>query len=314
MDAWLAAGHEIVDPHVHFWSPRTHAWLRGAFEASAPSPLRRFEKAAVEFWTNEYRRAMAPLRVSHAVYIQANMHLNASCTEEVALMEGLCLGSGLPQGVIAHAPLDEPATAAVELSRLSQYSTFRGVRFMLDYHPSRPELCQTDRGDYMTDAKFLRGVKELENRDVVFDLQLCQCQLLEASRFVAKFPKLRFVLNHAGFPLRGHFDEWIRGIEALAANPNVYCKIGGLGCYDRPAWSQEEVTMYVKQVVAVFGVDRCCFASNLPVDLIDLEPGERYATFFAVGFDEATNRKLFRDNALNIYRLHDRGVRRDEDA
>ncbi|KAJ8605376.1 hypothetical protein CTAYLR_002382 [Chrysophaeum taylorii] len=304
-------GVEIVDPHVHYWSPATHSWLRGALNPESPAALRRFASVAKDFWPEDHVAALAPLRLTHAVYIQANFHnKDVLPVEETAFVAGVGLGhrGGLPQAFVTYAPLHRPSEARRSLESSKRYDGFRGVRFMLDYHPTRPELCQTDSGDYMERADFLEGAKLVEDMDLVFELQVCQCQLLAAAGFVAKLPKLRVVLNHAGFPLRGEKLEWQKGMSALASRPNVYCKLGGFGCYDDPKWTQEEVSDYVHYAIQAFGVDRCMFASNLPVDLIDVTPLERYASFFRAVKegkfdDEKARAKLFRENAISFYRL-----------
>ena len=61
----------------------------------------------------------------------------------------MAAASGRPDAVIGYAPLHQPEVAAKVVDAMCRYETFRGVRFMLDYHPTRPELSQTDRGDYM---------------------------------------------------------------------------------------------------------------------------------------------------------------------
>ena len=249
---------------------------------------------------------MAPLKLNGSVYVQANFHsATVPPSEEAAFVDGMSKAAPFPVVFTTYAPLDQDPTDV--LTKSKRYEGFRGIRFMLDYHPSRPELSQTDRGDYMTDATFLKGVKLMEDHDLLFELQLCQVQLLEASQFVAKFPKLTFVLNHAGFPLRGFFDEWAKGIDALAAQPNVVVKIGGLGCYDKPAWSQREVNTYVEHAITSFGVNRSMFASNLPVDLIDIpDPRNRYLSLLraakAAGYSDDV-KALFHDNAARIYRI-----------
>jgi predicted TIM-barrel fold metal-dependent hydrolase len=39
----------------------------------------------------------------------------------------------------------------------------------------------------------------------------------------------------------------------------------GLGMFDHN-WTVESIRPYVLKTIEVFGVDRCCFASNFPVD------------------------------------------------
>ena len=157
----------------------------------------------------------------------------------------------------------------------------------------------------MTDPAFLDGVKLLGARGLLFELQVCQVQLAEAAAFATACPDVSMVLNHAGFPLRGEYDAWRAGLDALAACPNVAVKMGGFGTYDSPGFSPEETKKYVDACIEAFGVARCMFASNLPVDLIDAVPAERWASYWAAVKDrpieDAT--ALFRGNALRVYRL-----------
>jgi len=65
--------------------------------------------------------------------------------------------------------------------------------------------------------------------------------------------------------------EWREGMTALAGCPNVYVKLSGLD-YIRSGWigapeAHAQVAGLVAEVLALFGVDRCMFASNFPVDL-----------------------------------------------
>ena len=81
---------------------------------------------------------------------------------------------------------------------------------------------------HVTRAELLRRLL-LGPRGLVFELQVCQCQLAEAADFVSRAPEVTFMLNHAGFPLRGEHAAWREGMRSLAAQPNVACKLGAFG-------------------------------------------------------------------------------------
>ena len=212
------------------------------------------------------------LDLRETVYIQANMHSEFTAEEEVAWLDGMSAACGRPNAVIGYAPLERPKEAARIIDAYCQYKTYRGVRFMLDFHPSRPELCQTDRGDYMNQPAFLEGLRLLGPRDLVFELQVCQCQLTEAAELASLAPDVTFLLNHAGFPLRGEHASWREGMARLAAQPNVGCKMGAFGACDDVPFSTEETCRHVGDCLELFGVERCMFASNLPVDLATTTP------------------------------------------
>ena len=52
----------------------------------------------------------------------------------------------------------------------------------------------------------------------------------DAAAFAEACSGTQFILNHAGFPLRGEFDAWREGMAALAARPNAAVKMGDW-CY-----------------------------------------------------------------------------------
>ena len=124
---------------------------------------------------------------------------------------------------------------------------------------------------------------------------------------MAKVPDLIIILNHAGFPLRGEHAEWRRGMELLAAQPNVACKIGGFGACDETAFTSEETRRYVGECLDLFGVERCLMESNLPVDSITLAPHERWEHLWAAvqgrGLTDEQLEMLFRGNCLRYYSI-----------
>ena len=55
----------------------------------------------------------------------------------------------------------------------------------------------------------------------------------------------------------------------MQACPHTYLKISML-CYTDPKWDENpQFVDVVKGLIKLFGVDRCCFASNYPVDTKD---------------------------------------------
>jgi len=97
---------------------------------------------------------------------------------------------------------------------------------------------------------------------------------------------------------------WRAGMLELAEQPNVKVKISGIGEAGH-AWSVDRQRGVVRDVIRIFGVGRCMFASNFPVDRMV----GSFATIFN-GFLEITEdlsdsdrRQLFHDNAAETYGL-----------
>ncbi len=69
---------------------------------------------------------------------------------------------------------------------------------------------------------------------------------------------------------------------------------------------EEHVRRLVREVIDMFGADRCMFASNYPVDRIQgIDVATLYGRFVAWTQDwsEAERAALFHDTAARVYRL-----------
>jgi len=93
-------------------------------------------------------------------------------------------------------------------------------------------------------------------------------------------------------------------MRTLAAAPNVAAKISGLNMFHHD-WTPTMIRPFVLDTIDIFGVDRCMFASNFPVDKLHADYAAIWQAFdqITAGFSEAQRRKLFHDNALRFYRL-----------
>jgi predicted TIM-barrel fold metal-dependent hydrolase len=93
-------------------------------------------------------------------------------------------------------------------------------------------------------------------------------------------------------------------MRRLAAEPNTACKISGLGEPGLP-WTVERNGPLVRDAIAIFGFERCMFASNFPVDGLVASFDTIYSGFTAIvaDLDPAEQAALFRDNAVRFYRL-----------
>jgi predicted TIM-barrel fold metal-dependent hydrolase len=97
---------------------------------------------------------------------------------------------------------------------------------------------------------------------------------------------------------------WREGMRALAAAPNVVCKVSGLG-NTVPKWTEESIRPYVLEAIDIFGIDRCMFASNFPTDGAFSTMRAVWEAFFSIAksFTAEERDKLFAANAIRHYRL-----------
>jgi predicted TIM-barrel fold metal-dependent hydrolase len=93
-------------------------------------------------------------------------------------------------------------------------------------------------------------------------------------------------------------------MRTLAAAPNVAAKISGLNMFHHD-WTLELIRPFVLDTIEIFGVERCLFASNFPVDKLHADYGAIWQAFdqITADFSEPERRALFHDNAAGFYRL-----------
>src|SRR5579864_4012358 len=178
----------------------------------------------------------------------------------------------------------------------------------------------------LADKTFRQGFAVLSRLGLSDDVSLYHPQINEVTDLAGAFPDTRIVLDHVGGVLgigayRGKRDEvfsrWAASIKALAARPNVFVKLGGLGQgytglgFNEQAEppSSEMVAArfrpYIQTCIEAFGASRCMFESNFPVDKISYS----YPVFWnacklmAKGASSAEKADLFAGSAARCYRL-----------
>jgi predicted TIM-barrel fold metal-dependent hydrolase len=118
---------------------------------------------------------------------------------------------------------------------------------------------------------------------------------------------LTVVVEHAGWPRSDTPEEfalWKQGISALAAlGDNVHCKLSGLAM---PLHSMDAPVLrpWLEHCLDSFGVDRCLFASNFPVDAMHGTFDQLYSAYdgATADLDDQSRDKLFATNAERLYR------------
>lgn len=281
---------EIVDAHQHFWEPARnyHPWLRD----EPPIPFRYGDYRALRrrYLPPEYLADASGYRVVGTVYVETEWDPR-DALGEMRYVERLRREYGLPTVAVAQAWLDGD-DAARQLEALAAFPFVRGVR-----HKPPPGA--------MDDRRWRAGFAALERLGLRFDLQAPWSRFEEATRLARDFPGVQVVLDHAGLPAdrsEAGLAGWREAMRGLAACPNVAVKISGLG-QPGQRWTAEANGGIVRTVIDFFGVPRCMFASNFPVDSLCASFAEIYGGFDALTRElSAGERKaLFAGNAQRIY-------------
>ena len=332
--AWLAQHVEeviepdraIVDPHHHFWWRPPDAYQLPELLADLGSG---HDVRATVFVQNSamYRAdGPEPLRpVGETDYINGAAAVGAS---------GL-FGAVRPcAGIVGFADLRLGADvrAVLEAHRAVAGARFKGIRQQAQWDAELGALARVPppRG-LLGDPAFRAGFAELAPLGLRFDAWLYFHQLDELADLADAFPNTTIVLDHLGAPLGvGSYATrrnevrglWSAAIGRLARRDNVCVKLGGLGMpsygfgFDTLATPADSATLaaawrpYVMRCIEAFGVARCMFESNFPVDRATCSYRTLWNAFKRIAADASESDKaaLFEDNARRIYDLGSAGA------
>jgi L-fuconolactonase len=236
-----------IDAHQHFWiyDPGEYSWI----DESMTTLQRDFLPADLE-------PILKRNGVNGSVAVQTRESL-----EETRWLLGLAEKSKSILGVVGWVDL-QSADVRKQLSEFAEHSKFVGVRHIVQSEPDDQFLLRPD---------FLRGIAALEEFDLAYDILIYERHLPVAADFVARFPRQRFVLDHMAKPSikACRIDDWLRGIYALAAFPNVFCKLSGLVTEaDWIKWTPGDIAPYLDVAFRAFGPNRLLMGSDWPVCLV----------------------------------------------
>ena len=233
-----------VDAHQHFWvyNPRDYDWI----DDSMASLRRDFLPAGLK---PELERG----GFQGCVAVQARQTI-----DETRWLLELAASSPFILGVVGWVDLQTPQVRS-QLQAFARNPKLVGVRHVVQGEPD-------DR--FLLRPEFLRGISALEEFDLAYDILIYTKHLSFAAEFVQRFPRQRFVLDHLAKPpikSRG-LHPWTDGIRALAAFPNVFCKLSGLVTEaDWHYWKPEDMAPYLDVAFESFGPQRLMIGSDWPV-------------------------------------------------
>jgi L-fuconolactonase len=332
----------IVDPHHHLWDWPAAMFAalpqpqHGFEKVIRASPRYLLDQLLADLRTGHNIRA--------TVFVQCGAMYRADAapafkplgeTEFVNGVAAMC-ASGVYgdiracAGIVGHVDLTLGAvvTEVLEAHLRAGGDRFRGIRHSASYD-ANPQvlgvLSHTPAGLYKSPA-FREGYGRLGKFNLSFDAWLLEPQLPELIELASLHPGTPVVLDHVGTPLgianyegkrEERFPIWRENIRKLASLPNVHVKLGGLAmpfCNFRsfmqipPAPSTQlasEWRPYIETCIEAFGVNRCMFESNFPVDRGSCTYPVLWNALklIAKNYSAAEKNALFSETAKRFYRL-----------
>lgn len=342
-EAILEPDLPIIDPHHHVWflQRRPEVFLEGMSEWSRRNYLEMIERCGRYM----FDELMVDLKSGHnvraTVFVDAHAMYRATGLDalkslgEVEFVNGI--GAMADSGNFGDVRACAGIVGGVDLTQGDAVETtlnahlraaslrYRGVRAAGIAYGDGPDLA-VGVPHRLTDPAFRAGAARLAPLGLSLDIWLFDPQLPELIDLARFLPETSIILNHCGMVLGiGRYAEtlgerlpvWRENIRILAQCPNVTCKLGGLGTsfcgieigtQDQPASSEVLAAAwrpYIEPCIEAFGVNRCMFESNFPVDGAVCDYPILWNAFkrITAGASVADKAALYSGTAAKVYQI-----------
>ncbi len=254
----------VIDAHHHLWDLASghYPWLQDEYHEDFF--LGDYHTLRQDFLPEQFLALTKRQRLIGTVHVEAERARDQQLAETLWL-ERVHARCGFPNAIIGHAWFDRDDSEEI-LAAQAARPLVRGIRSK-PVTSASPDVSVAGAPGTMQDPKWLEGFSRLARYGLSWDLRVPPWHLLEAAEVAAMFPQIQIALNHTGFAWdrsEQGMHRWRKGLEALAAQPNVHIKVSEFGLKNSP-WRYEDNRVVVTTALEIFGVQRCMFASNFPV-------------------------------------------------
>jgi L-fuconolactonase len=276
-----------IDAHHHVWDldVREQTWMVGP----ELDPVRR------NFSVDDLAPLAAAAEVTATVLVQT-----VGVPAETPEFLEVAASNDLVAGVVGWVNLtaSDVAEALANLQQRPDGTWLKGIRHQVHDEPDPRWLC---RDDVRT------GLAAVADAGLAYDLLTKTPHLPAALETVQALPQLSFVVDHISKPvISGDLEPWATDLRALAAQPNVTCKLSGLVTEASwTDWKVSDLQPYVDVVLDAFGPDRVMFGSDWPVCLLAASYAEvvQAAEELTAGLTSAEQEAVFGATARRVYHL-----------
>lgn len=275
----------FTDSHMHFWDRAVlhpYTWLHEVPSIAHPHT------------PETIRHEAGPDLPDKIVFVECG----APWLDEVAWVEHLAAREPRIRAIVAKIAINAGPRTFADIAELQKHPLVRGVR-----HHFEPEAA-----DYCCRVEFITGVRQLAAAGLSFDLCCKHPQLPAVVELVRHCPDVSFILDHGGKPgiRTGLMDPWREHIRALAALPNVACKLSGLVTEaDHATWTAAQLRPYVNHLLECFGPLRLLYGGDWPVAKLACGYSRwlHLVRGFTAHLTAAEQDAIFNGNAARIYRI-----------
>src|SRR3984957_12586713 len=224
----------IIDPHHHMWQRPGWRYLLDDLLLDTGSGHNIVATVYMEAGSMYRERGPEEMRPVGEVEFANGV---------AAMCDSVIFGkTRVAAGIVGHADMMLASRVELVLTALMRADgdRLRGIRHGVSWNadPTTAIPNSPITAGMLADKKFREGVAVVGRLGLSYDAFLYHPQINELADLASVLPNTRIVLNHVGGVLglgsyRSKRDEvfarWSSSIKALAARPNVFVKLGGLG-------------------------------------------------------------------------------------
>jgi len=314
----------IIDPHHHLWDLPRHRYLLPEFLADVGAGHGHNVVATVYLECGSMYRAHGPEELRSVGEVEFAAGVAAMCAS------GRHGPTRVAAGIVGFADLTlgESVQPVLEALQLAAGGRLSGVRHSAGWDDD-PTIGNSHHGGgpglYLR-PEFRAGLARLTALGLSLDAWLYHPQLDDLVDLARACPDANIIMTHTGGMLgygvyNGQRDDCFAklrtSLAALAQCPNVTMKLGGmmmrLACIDyhnlpSPPPSAELAEQWrpnIETCIELFGVERCMFESNFPVDKMGIGYRSLWNAFKHITAQASADERaaLFAGTARRAYNL-----------
>lgn len=269
----------VIDAHQHFWrlAVRAGQW--------PPADLAAIHR---DFLPPDLAPLLTENSIDGTILVQS-----LPSEDDTRFLLDLAERHSFVRGVVGWVDLTA-ADAPARIAALAAHPALKGLRPMLqDLEP-----------EWLDDPALDPAIAAMQAAGLRFDALVLPRHLPALLRFARRFPSLPIVIDHGAKPdiARGGSAGWAADMAALAAHPNLWCKLSGLLTEAGARTGIDDIRPYADTLFALFGPDRLIWGSDWPVLTLAGEYGGWLAMCRAL-LPSVAHGAVFGGNARRFYGL-----------
>lgn len=276
---------EIIDAHQHFWQ-----LARGDYDwpNDTVAPIFR------DFQPDDMRPLLRAAGVTQTILVQAT-----DSVAETEYLLDLAAKTDFVAGVVGWVDVAAPDAVAT-IDQLCQNHLLKGLR---------PMLQGIEATDWILQDAARPALAHMAHVGLAFDALIQPRHLPVIAELAAQHPDLRIVIDHIAKPQMGAgqlpTEAFVMGMQSLATQPNVACKLSGMVTEAGDIWDFADLTLFAQIVLNVFGPGRLMFGSDWPVINLasDYASWIAFVRDFLAPLSPDAQHRVLAGNAATFYRI-----------